>query len=107
MRQEYTLDNNIFEHIILLRDSINERKYWCTFNYTYTFNKISELINIVDNTYFEYSAETLNETSRRIIDKTFMGNLDLYITYYNAILYLTKLRIKVEYHQKYGKFENS
>jgi hypothetical protein len=106
MQQEYILENDIFEAILVLKESIDNRKYWCTFNYTFTFDKIKEIINWVNGVYINYSGESLKESSRRINENTFIGDVNLYITYYNAILYLTKLRIKVEHRQKYGRFEN-
>ena len=104
MPSTYTLDNNILEYILLIRDSINGRKYWTSFNYEYTYDKLSIILSRIRNKYIEISGQKLEEASRQILEGTFSGDLETYINYYNALLYVRKLEYKVRWHQKYQAF---
>lgn len=104
MPLERILENDIFEDIVLLRDCIDNRRYWTSFNYKYCLDKIDELQLKIQNRYSAKSGYGLKEASRQIFDKTFAGDLQVFIEYFNGILYLSKLHHRVSYHQENGCF---
>lgn len=104
MPSECILENDIFEDIVLLRDCIDNRRYWTSFNYTYCLDKIDELKIRIQNRYLSKCNCTLKEAARQIFDKTFAGDLQVFIEYFNGILYLSKLYHKVSWHQEHGCF---
>lgn len=104
MPSNYTLENSIIEDIEIIRDSIYGRKFWTQFNYKYTLNKLAEIEKSANAIYLKKSANTLQDTSRRFFDNTFVGDIELFILYFNVILYMKKLQQQVLWHQKYGAF---
>lgn len=104
MPLNYTLENSILEDIQIIKDSIYSRKFWTSFNYTYTLDKLAEIENHANALYLKKSTTTLKDACRQFFDNTFIGDIDLFITYFNVILYMKKLQYRVLWHQKYGTF---
>lgn len=99
-----TLDKNILEYLLIIRDSINNRKYWTSFNYTYTYDKLSGILACIRSKYITIASQTLEESSRQLLDGTFSGDFQVYVDYYNALIYVRKLEYKVRWHEKYHAF---
>lgn len=104
MQSNYILENSLIEDIQILKDSIYNRKYWTLFNYTYTLNKLLEIEKSANTLYFKKSTITLKDACRQFFDNTFIGDVDLFIIYFNVILYMKKLQHRVLWHQRYGTF---
>lgn len=98
------LEDSITEYIVIIRDFIDNKKYWTTFNYNYVYDRLKQLSKIIRNTYHKTSLISLEEANRQILENTFYADFDVYISYYNALLYIRKLERKVRWHQKYGRF---
>lgn len=107
MQSGCILENDIFKEMVELKECIEERKYWTTFSYVDCLNKIDELINEINYRYLCKYNYTLEQSAKQIFDKTFEGDLRVFIEYFNGILYLTKLHQRVSWHQEYGHFPNN
>ena len=104
MQLTSTLDEGIIEYLCIMRDSIKERKYWTSFNYNYTYDKLQTIVCHIKSRYLAVSGQTLEEASRQILEGVFGGSIETYISFYNGLLYARKLESKVRWHQKYGAF---
>lgn len=104
MQSKHFLECSLTEDICILMDSIYKRKYWTSFNYTFTLSKIREIENKANQLYIEKSCNSLQETCRQILDNSFVGDINLFITYFNVILYMKLLQNNVLWHQQYGEF---
>jgi len=102
--QKYILEVDILDKIELLREYMLEKKYWCSFNYLYFLNRVDDIIALIKKHYFEHTFQDLKDVLRQIAANTFDGDIPLFVEYFNAWLYVLKLRQKVLYHQKYGNF---
>lgn len=104
MQLDYILESDILEDIQIIKDSIYNRKFWTSFNYTYTLDKLAEIEKSANALYLKKSTKTLKDACGQFFDNSFIGDIDLFIAYFNIILYMKKLQQKVLWHQKYGTF---
>ena len=104
MQLTSTLDEEIIEYLCIMRDSIKDRKYWTSFDYNYTYDRLRKIVCRIKSQYLAVSGQTLEEASRRILAGVFGGSIETYISFYNGLLYVRKLENKVRWHQRYGVF---
>lgn len=104
MQSNCSLEVSILEDIQIIKESIFNRKFWTTFNYTYTFDKLREIETTANVEYIKKSKNTLQDACRQFFDNTFSGDVNLFITYFNVVLYMNKLKQQVLFHQQYGIF---